>query len=78
VPAANKIIHFAKIHKQQGIILKIDFEKTYDKVSWTFLKDLLLGRGFDIVWTSWIGMLGAQTCVILMALSFLILDVREG
>jgi Reverse transcriptase (RNA-dependent DNA polymerase) len=36
VLAAHEIIHFAKTTKQQGIILKIDFEKAYDRVSWFF------------------------------------------
>jgi Reverse transcriptase (RNA-dependent DNA polymerase) len=46
VLAAHEIIHYAKINKQKGIILKIDFEKVYDRVSWPFLKELLLSRGF--------------------------------
>jgi Reverse transcriptase (RNA-dependent DNA polymerase) len=65
VLTANEIIRFAKNHKQQGIALKIDFEKIYDRVSWTFLKELLLSRRFDLVWTTWIEMLlvGAQTYI---------------
>jgi Reverse transcriptase (RNA-dependent DNA polymerase) len=33
VLAAHEIIHFVKINKQKGIILKVDFEKAYDMVS---------------------------------------------
>jgi Reverse transcriptase (RNA-dependent DNA polymerase) len=33
VLAAHEIIHYAKLHKQKGIILKVDFEKAYDRVS---------------------------------------------
>jgi Reverse transcriptase (RNA-dependent DNA polymerase) len=46
VLTAHEIIHYAKIYKQKGIILKIDFEKPYDRVSWPFLKKILLSRGF--------------------------------
>jgi Reverse transcriptase (RNA-dependent DNA polymerase) len=65
VLAAHEIIHFAKTTKQQGIILKIDFEKTYDKVSWSFLKELLISRGFGLVWTNWIEymLIGAKTYI---------------
>jgi hypothetical protein len=46
-------------------ILKVDFEKAYDRVSWAFLKDLLVSRGFSKVWSNWIETLlvGAKTCV---------------
>lgn len=29
---SQKIIHFSKQNKQQGVILKIDFKKAYDKI----------------------------------------------
>jgi Reverse transcriptase (RNA-dependent DNA polymerase) len=65
VLAAHEIIHFVKTTKQQDIILKVDFEKAYDKVSWTFLKDLLISRGFGMMWANWIEnmLVGAKTCV---------------
>lgn len=65
IVAANEVIHYAKTFKQKGIVLKIDFKKAYDKVSWSFLEKLLLSRGFGIQWTTWILNLlqGSQTCV---------------
>jgi hypothetical protein len=30
-------LHELKRKKQNGLILKLDFEKAYDKVSWKFL-----------------------------------------
>ena len=36
------------------IILKLDYEKAYDRVSWSFLFDMLEARGFDPVWINWI------------------------
>jgi len=32
------MIHELQRKKQSGIILKIDFEKAYDKVNWSFLQ----------------------------------------
>jgi Reverse transcriptase (RNA-dependent DNA polymerase) len=65
VLAANKIIHFVKVHGQKGIVLKVDFEKAYDRVNWSFLLEMLRSRGFGQKWTLWIDNLlkGAQTCI---------------
>jgi hypothetical protein len=35
----QEILRETKFGKQQGVILKIDFEKAYDKVNWDFLLD---------------------------------------
>ena len=37
-----------------GVILKLDFEKAYDKVNWKLLFDCLEKRGFDSKWCDWI------------------------
>lgn len=44
------------IHKRYlpGHILKVDFAKAFDKVDWDFLLDLLVARGFEVRWMSWI------------------------
>lgn len=54
VVVANEIVH--SIHKsgEPGIILKLDFENAYDRVSWQFLFDMLKARNFDPLWIKWI------------------------
>ncbi|WOL05857.1 LINE-1 retrotransposable element ORF2 protein [Canna indica] len=37
-----------------GILLKIDFEKAFDSIGWDFIQDMLLARGFSPKWCSWI------------------------
>ena len=39
-------VHQCTQSKRAIIILKLDFEKAYDKISWTFLFDCLVQRGF--------------------------------
>jgi hypothetical protein len=42
----HEIIHEIKVRKSQAILLKIDFEKAYDRVNWLFLQEVLIRKGF--------------------------------
>ena len=37
-----------------GVVLKIDFEKAYDKVKWPFLFQTLRMKGFLPKWINWV------------------------
>jgi hypothetical protein len=37
----HETIHKLHTRKRDGVIFKIDFEKTYDKVKWSFLQQAL-------------------------------------
>ena len=50
----HKTIHELHTKKQNGVIFKIDFEKAYDKVKWSFLQQTLRMKGFSPKWCRWI------------------------
>jgi hypothetical protein len=52
----HEILHETKRKNLTWVILKLDFEKAYDKVNWDFLMECLRARGFDDKWCSWIKM----------------------
>lgn len=54
VMSLHEILHDTRTKKKEGLILKLDFEKAYDKVNWGFLMKCLKQRGFDEKWCKWI------------------------
>jgi hypothetical protein len=50
----HESIHELHRKKLDGVLLKIDFEKAYDKVNWSFLQQALQMKGFDPKWCAWI------------------------
>jgi hypothetical protein len=42
------------IKNKGGVTLKLDFEKTYDKVNWPFVQRALRMKGFSLAWCRWI------------------------
>jgi hypothetical protein len=65
VVAAHEIIHEVHTSKESKVILKLDYEKTYDRVCWSLLTDMLQSRGFGATWISWITKIveGGSICV---------------
>ena len=54
VMALHEVLHETKRKKEVGIVLKLDFEKAYDKVDWSFLLENFKQRGFCDKWCDWI------------------------
>jgi hypothetical protein len=46
----NETIHEIHRKRMSGVILKLDFEKVYDKVNWEFLQQTLQINGFSQKW----------------------------
>lgn len=58
---AHEMIHSLKQTKTLGMFLKVDLAKAYDKVDWSFLKEVLKAFGFHHDWVKWIGNLISTT-----------------
>jgi hypothetical protein len=54
VVSAHEIIHDVVRGGEKAVVLKLDYEKAYDRVSWHFLEEMLYTRGFGKKWISWI------------------------
>jgi hypothetical protein len=50
VVVLHETIHELHRKKMDGVLFKIDFEKAYDKVKWSFLQQTLRMKGFDPKW----------------------------
>jgi hypothetical protein len=50
----HETIHEMYRKKQNEIIFKIDFKKTYDKINWSFVQQTLWMKGFSPTWRRWI------------------------
>jgi hypothetical protein len=56
IMALHEILHDTRIKKKDGSVLKLDFEKAYDKLNWDFLFECLKQRGFCDKWYEWVVM----------------------
>jgi hypothetical protein len=54
VVVLHEVLHELHRSKARGLILKIDFEKTYDSLSWDFLGKVMQGKGFPQKWITWV------------------------
>ena len=50
----HETIHELHREKQDGVILKLDFEKAYDKLKRSFIQQVLRMKGFSQTWCEWI------------------------
>ncbi|XP_058733478.1 secreted RxLR effector protein 78-like [Vicia villosa] len=49
----NETMDMARREKRGCVVMKVDFEKAYDCVSWDFLRFMLVKMGFGLKWLSW-------------------------
>ncbi|RVW32762.1 putative ribonuclease H protein [Vitis vinifera] len=70
---ANEAIHSMQNSGGGGILCKLDIEKAYDHVNWSFLFWLMEMMGFGAKWISWI-----QWCIGTVSFSVLINGTSSG
>ncbi|RVW28239.1 hypothetical protein CK203_083670 [Vitis vinifera] len=64
---ANEVVDEKRRSGEEGVVFKIDFEKTYDHVDWGFLDHVLQRKGFSQKWRSWMrGCLSSSSFAILV------------
>ena len=51
---AHEITHEVAKNKEECMMLKLDYEKAYDKVDWDFLENMVRSRDFDSCWIMWV------------------------
>lgn len=54
VAIAQEVIYQCRKTDTQGYLLKLDFEKIYDKVELACIIEILRNRGFGSKWINWI------------------------
>jgi hypothetical protein len=54
VVVAHELVHSLHKSKSPGVVIKLDYEKAYDRANIDFLTEILQLRGFDEKWISWI------------------------
>lgn len=50
----KELVDLAKKSKKYFFIFKVDFDKSYDSVSWTFMDYMISNFGFNDKWKGWI------------------------
>jgi hypothetical protein len=50
IMSLHELMHHTHVKKHVGVILKLDFEKAFDKVNWNFLLDSQRAMGFGDFW----------------------------
>lgn len=53
VVVVNELLDWAKRNKESRLLLKVDFEKNYDLVNWSYLEYILRRMGFAERWCMW-------------------------
>ena len=56
---AIKLVHYMKTKTKgndRSVALKLDISKAYDRMDWSYLKDLMYKMGFSRKWIQWIMM----------------------
>lgn len=65
----NEIMDFVTRNKKECMVVKVDFQKAYDCVSWDFLKYMFKLMNFRSCWLQWMNVL-----IVTISMSVLVND----
>jgi len=51
---ANEVVDDARRCKKELLLFKVDFEKPYDSIDWSYLDEVMCKMGFPVLWQKWI------------------------
>ena len=54
VVLAHEALVWVEESEQDFVVMLLDFEKVYDRLSWTSLEETLRKKGFGEVWIKWV------------------------
>ncbi|WVZ49637.1 hypothetical protein U9M48_000977 [Paspalum notatum var. saurae] len=64
---ALELVQYCHKRRAPTLVLKLDFAKAFDSISWDGLLDILRVRGFDETWCSWVScLLGTSHTAVLV------------
>ncbi|XP_025638571.1 uncharacterized protein [Arachis hypogaea] len=64
---ACETVQWLKLRRKRAAIIKLDFQKAYDRVRWSFVDIVLQKMGFELRWRTWV-----KECVTTASMSVLI------
>lgn len=61
----HEVMHELGCKQQRGAVMKIDFEKAYDRVDWGFLEEVMNRKGFPGQFIRWVLLLvrSGRVCI---------------
>lgn len=59
----NEVISWINNAKKTCMLFKVDFDKAFDSVNWSYLDSILENLGFDSKWRFWILKLDIEACI---------------
>lgn len=51
---ANEAIDYLRVKKTKGYVLKLDIEKAFDTINWSYIDYMLRMKGYPKRWRRWI------------------------
>jgi Reverse transcriptase (RNA-dependent DNA polymerase) len=80
VITAHEVLHHVHSSKESGLLFKLDFEKAFDNVGWSYISSMFRQRGFNSLWISWMekNCGGGHSAVILNGTSGAYFECRKS